>query len=138
MEGGVTKAMLFEKDRKLLIRENNIKNISDYLERINKLVPLKWIGPFLELRKESRDVITQDSAEINSLVMPVFNNLNQRLQRTVNEQYSFKYIAFDVLFEINKSFTFFENCFTYRDQQHLSKCGEKIIGKRINLLPVLM
>ena len=109
---------------------NNIDNVISYLGKLQKLTENKviWIGPFLEYRRNPTEVmLTQDVHEVNPISIELFEKLDKLLSDKINMVEALTYVRFDSLFfEPKKSFH--DGCFVFRDRDHYSLCGEKLIS----------
>jgi hypothetical protein len=123
---------VFMDDASYSIDERNILSVVDYLNDLSKLVPVSWVGPHVELRVNGQQFLSSNvQPVINSTSMQRFAKLEQKLIQIMSVQKKFKYVSFNDLFMINKDFVFVGNCFTYKDEDHFSSCGEKIISENL-------
>ncbi|MEW7994997.1 MAG: acyltransferase [gamma proteobacterium symbiont of Ctena orbiculata] len=113
---------------------NNIDKVTSYLGKLQKLTGNKiiWIGPFLEFRRKPTEVmLTQDVHTVNPTSIELFDKLDKLLSDKLQVVKEITYVRFNSLFfEPKKSFH--DSCFVFRDTDHYSLCGEKLISKSVN------
>ncbi|MBT5716009.1 MAG: hypothetical protein HOI70_03765 [Opitutae bacterium] len=114
---------------------DDIRAALEYLEKLSKSysVNVTWIGPFLEFRRNPLEVIgTDDLMFVNPNSVRLFGDLEAAMIGILSSSSEIEYLKFsDVFFEPIKPFI--GNCFVFRDRDHYSQCGEKIIAERSNL-----
>ena len=114
--------------------DENIEKVVNYLGKLQKLTGSKviWIGPFLEFRRKPTEVmLTLDVHNVNPSSIELFEKLDNLLSDKLNVVKELPYVKFDSLFfEPKKSFH--DGCFVFRDTDHYSLCGEKLISKSVN------
>jgi len=114
---------------------DDIRATLEYLEKLSKSysVNVKWVGPFLEFRRRPLAVIgTDDLMFVNPNSVRLFGDLETEMIGILSSSSEIEYLKFsDVFFEPIKPFI--GNCFVFRDTDHYSQCGEKIIAERSNL-----
>ncbi len=136
--GRVDSADTFVDGRKYGIHYENIIKTSQYLNNLSNLVDVVWLGPFVEARINYRDVrlngFTSDSLEMNKAALKIFERLDSELEMFIaNKEHKFKYVSLSKILKIDKDFLIFDNCLTYRNEDHFSVCGEKIIGDKLKV-----
>ena len=112
---------------------NNISKVSDYLRKISSEsnIPVLWIGPFLEYRWRPQQQIFSDKIyTVNPSSVSLFEGLEEKIYSAVSNEKEFSYERYSNLFFEPRA-SFVKNCFVFRDKDHYSKCGEKIIAKRL-------
>lgn len=110
--------------------KKGIKFVKEYLEHFVRDygVPTIWVGPFLEYRREPEDFLLSDenqSVNINSINL--FKALDPFITEIVNKSNLIKFIPFEYFFWQPQE-AIFGDCFVFRDKDHYSQCGEKLIG----------
>lgn len=106
----------------------------DYLNGLSSIVPTVWIGPYTEARINFRDTrkIAVLGWNINLNSINNFKNLESILQDELSSrEYFFKYISLLHILNIDIDSLKMGNCITFRDEDHFSRCGEQLFGKRI-------
>lgn len=114
--------------------KNNIYKVSQYLHNlaIKNNLKLLWIGPFLEYRWEPEKMFFSDKLEkVNPVSIKIFKKLESVISNSIREVDSFIYKPFNSFF-YEPTVSFRGDCFMFRDTDHFSLCGEKIIGKKLN------
>ena len=110
--------------------QKGIKFVKEYLEHFVKDygVPTIWAGPFLEYRREPEDFLQSDeNYRVNRNSINLFRALDPFIMEIVNNSKFTKYIPFEYLFWQPQE-AIFGDCFVFRDKDHYSQCGEKLIG----------
>lgn len=125
------------------IETDSIKRTADFLKEIAELSPasITWLGPFLEYRYDPHDIVrdaVQDRdistyAEINPRSIEILQDvedhigdLNVRLVAFLPFEAFYK-MSINAVIEYNGG-----DCFQFRDRDHFSSCGEKIMSSRAN------
>jgi len=123
--------LAFDKRSSYSIAKKDIEKIIAYLERISKEVNVIWLGPFPEARVDFKNFKSfRNGFYINPISIERFENLDSFILETISfENYGFNYISFIKNIKISSDFLENSKCITFRDQDHFSKCGEKIISK---------
>lgn len=119
----------------LTYERDNIIAVKRYLNSLNESTKLNvvWIGPFLEFRRTFKDQIFEDAIyDVNPESVRLFKGLEDALQNSLTESANFNYIKFGDIF-LEPNYSFYNNCFVFRDADHYSKCGEKIIAQSVGM-----
>ena len=126
----------FDYGRRRTIDYDNIRKIAQYLDRLSVVAKVFWLGPFVEARVDFRDLrrLATSGLRMNPVAMAAFERLDTALESTVTEKFKFEFIPLDKALDIGPSFLLVGDCVTYRDRDHFSICGEKIIGERLKPL----
>ena len=112
----------------------NIRTTSEYLSKLSEFVNVIWLGPFAEARVDFKNLksFVSKGFEMNMVALKIFDNLESELGEFLAEKkYPFKYVSLSKILEIDKDFLMLNDCLTYRDMNHLSVCGEKVVGEKI-------
>ncbi len=119
----------------------NIEKVQFFMNLISRNTRAKiyWLGPFLEYRYtpsvivkmiEKRQNIEQ-YFYVNSNSVLVFNALELVLKDFSYR--AFKYVSFDDFFKVELNAVIVDSsgkkCFQFRDSNHFTECGERLIGK---------
>ena len=111
----------------------NIVKVKSYLNELSRRHNLNvlWVGPFLEFRwNPSQKLFTKEIYSVNPNSKILFGKLEETISTSLRQESNFKYVSYGSLFyEPSKSFE--GNCFMFRDVDHYSKCGEKLISKKL-------
>lgn len=116
------------------IREADILAVSAYLEDLHELTDanLIWVGPHLEFRRLPEDVLFTDEINyVNPESVKLFSKLESQLLNITENSNSYDYRSFNEIF-YEPDVSFDGNCFVFKDTDHYSTCGEKIIGNKLN------
>ncbi len=112
--------------------EANIDAIRDYLKALRDQTKLDvlWLGPFVEYRYRPYDVVYDAKyMYINSHSIEIFSNLSGALTEMTSDD-AVPFIDFERLYEVPKAVMQGE-CFTYKDYDHFSLCGEGLIAEEL-------
>nr|WP_280949884.1 acyltransferase family protein [Pseudorhodoplanes sinuspersici] len=119
------------------IREDNIRITTDYLNGLSQLIDVVWIGPQPEARVDFRNIddLVFNGLKIGEHAIRTFVTLDLEIHKILKHQkIRFQYFSLVDALKIDPSFLLVGNCFTYRDGDHFSVCGEKIVGERLKPL----
>ncbi|UPK25073.1 acyltransferase family protein [Bradyrhizobium sp. 195] len=122
--------------------ERPIAMTIDYLQALSKMTRTIWLGPFVESRMDFRDFesmkrVARGGFHLNPATVDIFSTLDKHLRdKTSLPPRNFQYISFFDVIDQDARGLLDGDCLMYRDSDHLSVCGERIVGK--NLKPVLL
>ncbi|MEP6834586.1 MAG: acyltransferase family protein [Gemmatimonas sp.] len=103
-----------------------------YLDTLSASVPVVWLGPYVEARVNLQALKSMDSARIRPRVQTIFTQLDSVLKsRHGTETRSWRYVSLVDILAIDSQFLWLNGCLTFRDTDHLSVCGEEIVGERL-------
>ena len=110
----------------------SIDKVVMYLEKLSKNSnsEVLWIGPFLEFRR-THNFYNEKIRTVNPQSIHLFSGLNELLLKTLSKNSTISYARFNTLFSEPVD-SFYEDCFVFRDIDHYSKCGEKLVSKSLN------
>jgi peptidoglycan/LPS O-acetylase OafA/YrhL len=114
----------------------------EYLESMSKTTRTIWLGPFLEPRIDFRDLesmkrVARAGFHLNPVTVDILSAVDQHLRSEIGaQQRGFQYISFSDVINQDAIGLRTGECLLYRDFDHLSVCGESIVGK--NLKPILL
>ena len=109
----------------------NIDKVISYLENLGEISDKQviWLGPFLEYRRKPTSVLfSSDIKTVNPQSIERFAELEKLLKSRLSAAKTLAYLKFNSVF-MEPNISFFDNCFIFRDTDHYSKCGEKLISK---------
>ena len=121
------------KDGFLKYDTQSITKLTNYLNKfsIETNFPVLWLGPFLEYRWQlDRKIFFDDMYSVNPKSVELFEGLEEVIQAMITEKESFYYESYNTLF-FEPKVSFIKDCFMFRDKDHFSKCGEKLIAKEV-------
>lgn len=122
---------LFIEGKPVGIQQQNIRNAKTYLSRLARYQPVTWLGPFPEARFDFTDLprIASTGFVIDQHKIDIFSFLETNLKKDIAAApQPFNYIPFSDVLQVDRNFLRRGNCITFRDQDHLSSCGEQILG----------
>jgi hypothetical protein len=140
-QGAPDKDRAFREKAKFSIDAAGIAGVHDYLNRISQAgkVEVTWLGPFLEPRRDMRDHrALQRGAGFSPQVVATFQALETRIAAQVaGPSASYHYLPMlgrsigpgDALLQ--------GDCLLFRDKDHLSTCGELMVGEKLKQEPAL-
>lgn len=120
IRGKVDSIHAFEPDAPFIFFRENVKKTVDYLNGMEESVKVIWLGPFVEARRDFRDIrILNSKMQVSSKSIIQFSRLENELKKlSFSENWRFQYISlFDVL-KIDESFLMIDSCITYNDGDH--------------------
>ena len=109
-----------------------IKFVKEYLEHIaiDHGIKTIWVGPFLEYRREPENLLaSKDNYKVNQNSISLFRALDPVIEGIVNKSKLTKYFTFEYFFWEPQD-AIYDDCFVFRDKDHYSQCGEKLIGRK--------
>ena len=128
------------------ISEEKIHIVKSYLEGLasEKFSQVIWLGPFIEYRHNPKDLVKQsyqgglttELFQVNTSSIIIFEDLERYLKNLNFNVPNLQYIAFDQLYLVDLNAIIETNsgevCFQFRDRDHFSHCGEKVISDLAN------
>jgi peptidoglycan/LPS O-acetylase OafA/YrhL len=130
----VDSSKMFTNGKRYEVDYESIIKTSEYLSKLSELADVIWLGPFAEPRVDFKDLksFVSNGFKMNKAVLKIFDNLDYELGKFLTEKkYPFKYLSLSEILAIDQNFLLLNDCLTYRDRNHLSACGEKIVGEKI-------
>lgn len=124
-------AMLFEEGRAYTIAFDLMEKTTEYLETLTGAAPIVWLGPFAEARFDFRNLrgILENGLRIDPRILSMFDHLDGEIAHLVTKRaYGFRYLSLIDILQARSSFLKIGDCITFRDSDHLSVCGEAIVG----------
>lgn len=123
----------FDSNKKVLVNYAGIEQIRSYLDKTSDTVDTVWLGPFVEARVNLKDVRRLTAGFFinkNSIIHSRFIEDELKTQAAA-AKWRFEYISlFDIL-NIDGGFLRIDDCITYRDGDHLNRCGEELVGAKL-------
>lgn len=113
-----------------------ISEVSNYVESMTDKVNVIWLGPFVEARVDfslnKLSTIEKNNFQFNPISLKAFEYLESYLL-SYHESGSihYKYVSLWDILKIKPDFLIQNNCLTVRDNNHFSKCGEKLIAEKM-------
>jgi len=131
--GKVDSALSFERGGSYEIHTQNIDAITAYLSSIAEYTKVFWLGPFPEARVDFRRIDQlEDGFFLNENSLAAFRNLDLHIkQRTRHASGKFRYVSLVDILNMDRDFLLIGDCLTFRDRDHFSVCGERIVGEKI-------
>jgi peptidoglycan/LPS O-acetylase OafA/YrhL len=111
-----------------------IKGIADYLDQLSPMARVIWLGPYVEARVDFRNLkqIAKNGFKINPISLDAFARLEGAIEKYLSSgKHGFEFVPVGSLLKIDADFLLLGDCLTYRDEDHFSICGEKIVGERL-------
>lgn len=106
----------------------------DYLQALSHLTKTIWLGPFLESRMDFRDLermkrVARGGFHLNPPTVEIFAALDKHLRdKTSQPPRNFQFISFSKVINQEARGLLDGDCLMYRDSDHLSVCGERVVG----------
>lgn len=125
---------LFEWRTGFLVNFEKVAFTINYLRTIAPLAKIVWLGPFVEARVNFRDPpsIARDAFRMNPVALHHFKVLDAEIAKEVGEgSQTFRYLPFTDVLKVDQSFLLTGDCLTFSDPDHLSSCGEELLGEKL-------
>jgi peptidoglycan/LPS O-acetylase OafA/YrhL len=127
---------IFDETGSYAVDIEGISRLGDYLSRLQEHTKVYWAGPFVEARVDlqSRNIVSQNRFLINENSLAIFKHLDDIIIDQLNKNNSYppsRYISLVEWMGIEQGFLLQEDCLTYKDQDHFSRCGENILAERL-------
>ena len=133
-KNGTRDVSIFRNNDDYELELNHINSVINYGNDLANHVKTIWLGPFTEARVDYRKIskLASEGFYMNERSLKIFEYLDSELKRIVASQpHKFMYISFPDVLEINSEFLLVDGCLTFRDADHLSVCGEEIVGEAL-------
>lgn len=143
---GIFDSQLAFDEFKYHISEEKIQTVKSYLENLAtlNLRQVIWLGPFIEYRRNPEEIVTKsyrgnlstEFLKTNPSSILIFKDLERILSSQKFHASNVQYIPFNQLYKVdyNARIEVSPNnfCFQFRDRDHFSHCGEKVMSKIAN------
>ena len=116
------------------INYGSINKIIEYLDKLQKNSSIFWLGPHPEnIENLSSKILKNKNLILEKNAILKNSLLSRNLEDHLKDKQMINFISFDKLYKIDTDFLIKENCLTFRDRDHFSICGEKLISKNIQI-----
>ncbi|MEL7345918.1 MAG: acyltransferase family protein, partial [Pseudomonadota bacterium] len=136
-EGRINRDDIYDGAATWSINMSNPAATLSFLDTLAQRVPVVWIGPRIEARRDLTDIQSlRDGLKMNPAAIEIYKTLDTALAPFVsqNAQGVTYQSSVDVLGS-DPSFLHVEDCVTFADIDHYSQCGEALVGRMLH--PVL-
>jgi peptidoglycan/LPS O-acetylase OafA/YrhL len=126
----------FENSGSWIIQRDNLNQVARYLDRISVHVETYWLGPFTEARVQFADVRQFKAGySMNPISIEAFAQLDAEIEKIWNNglERRWKFLPFTEFVPIGNDFLRHGDCLRFRDEDHLSVCGEEYVGNILSL-----
>ncbi len=126
---------IFDRDKSFGFDHKKFNSVSSYLDELSQFNKVIWLGPFTEARVDLTDVrkVAKTGLVINQHVISVFADFEKQMRQAIQGRKSnFTYVSLHDVLLINQNSLLQENCITFFDLDHFSKCGETIYGTKLS------
>jgi peptidoglycan/LPS O-acetylase OafA/YrhL len=122
---------IYEFRRKYQIMSSKVAFIEDYMTKMSEMTQAIWLGPHAEARVDFRDIKTR--ARTGFRMNPVATEISEDLDAFIRNSVSSRPRTFAYVSSrgIQPDSLLAGDCLTYRDQDHYSVCGEKLVGEKL-------
>ena len=114
------------------IDQKHVQKTVEYLEKISRSVMVTWLGPYLELHFSRRRLfeLLRDGYRLDPALVGNYERLDDELaSRVAAGKHEFKYLSLLDAIKFGERVNLVEaNCLVFRDGDHLSVCGERLVG----------
>lgn len=132
-QGKVDSGAAFAKPGSYTLRSDHADRAMSYLDRLAETVPTVWLGPFAEARVDLAKPAGRDGAlKMNEVALQAFGGLDRELQSVAQLQRpKWRYVSMLAIVPMDRDFLVQGDCLTFQDADHLSACGEGLVGERL-------
>ena len=114
------------------IDEDHVRKTIEYLDKISQSVQVTWLGPYLEPHFSRRSLfeLLQAGYHIDPNLADNYERLDKELAgRLETGEYRLRYRSLLDAIRFGERINLVEgNCLVFRDGDHLSACGELLVG----------
>lgn len=139
--GHVDSSAAFAQPGGYSLRIDRTEPAMHYLDRLADIVPTVWLGPFTEARVALTKPVGRDATlTMNPVSLEAFAALDQQLLHvSQTRQPKWRYVSMRELVLMDGKFLVQGDCLTFQDKDHLSSCGEELVGRPLadGLKPLL-
>ena len=124
-----------EHNKHVVVDVNAINEIAFRLSKLNtENVDVIFLGPFSEARVNLDHFYALIGSETKYLLRSkeLFNRLQSTLIDFFNVEHRFKYVGFEEIWEFDNVLSTDGKCVIFQDKDHLSECGEIILGNKLS------
>jgi len=123
---------IFKRDEGYRFDYEKFNITAKYLNQLSMLAKVTWVGAFTEARVDLSDIksVTNNNFQIDKNVLSIFSSFEETFSNQIKSRnYAFDYVSLNGAFAIDENSLRQEECITFLDMDHFSKCGEVIYGK---------
>lgn len=134
LTGNVENHHLFEWQTGFLVNHEKVGFTLDYLKSLAGRAKVVWLGPFVEARVNFRNIpeITRNGFQMNEVSLHHFRVLDTDIRKEIGaDPGGVQYVSFYDLFNVDRYFLITNDCLTFSDPDHLSACGEELMGDKL-------
>ncbi|MDH2342051.1 acyltransferase family protein [Bradyrhizobium sp. SSUT77] len=127
---------LFEWETGYLINYEKVGFTLSYLRALAPLAKIVWLGPFVEARVNFRDLpqLASDGFLMNPVALHHFKELDEEIAKEVADgPRTIQYLSFYDVLKVDQYLLFTDDCLTFSDPDHLSACGEALLGNKLKV-----
>jgi len=100
-----------------------------YLDSLAEFVPTVWLGPFAEARVDLARPPADGLLRMNPVSLGAFAELDAALRSVATEREArWRYLSMLEVAPMDEDFLVQGDCLTFRDRDHLSPCGERLVA----------
>ncbi len=132
--GQVNRQELFAEGAEFNIADDNIQKAAAYLDKLSTMTKVVWLGPFAEAQFDFHNIrkVMAEGFSIRPHIIDIFAHLDEALaHQFATSPHAFSYVSLGNILQIKPDFLKQGDCITYRDSDHFSVCGEKIVGDKM-------
>lgn len=125
------KTIIFHQSGGYLTTQESRKRTIDYLTKLSATVPVVWLGPFPDSEVDFRDVrhLAANGFKMSAKGIEQNDRLDRMLQQITSATRAVEYLSLSQLLRFTPSSLLQDGCVIYRDRDHLSICGERLVGE---------
>jgi len=111
-----------------------VGRIIDYLNEVDRWTRVIWLGPYVEIRDDFRDIerTLKAGVRIRPSEIELFAVLDNELRRThAAASGTSEFVGFFDLVVLKPDSLLIDGCLVYQDSGHFSACGEEVVGREL-------
>jgi hypothetical protein len=129
--GKVDSKKAFTSGAKFNFAEDHLQRTARYLNDLARVVPVTWLGPFVEARMRFEDLqYLSTGLVMNETSLAHFQKLDELLVSFHESKMGYRYISLIEFLDLAQNFLLVGDCVTYRDVDHFSAYGEELLAQR--------
>ena len=128
--GDLDTRQAFTKDAPFILHREGIEDAITYLTALNQIVPVVWLGPYVDARVNFRDLdYLRRGMHMSDTSLSHYRTLETELAgRAAADHWPFTYASLHDILNLPRAFLKVGSCITFRDTDYFSGCGEDLLA----------